>query len=80
MERKTTFRLTTTRKQKQFVRWSDCARRRFTHIFENEVDVFVVISSMDVQQTDNVGVIAKVLQEHDFTESPLGVRLIPECV
>jgi hypothetical protein len=35
---------------------------------------------MDVEQSDYVGVIAKMLQEHDFTEGSLGVGLIPESV
>lgn len=35
---------------------------------------------MDVEQPDYVGVIAKMLQEHDFTEGSLGVGLIPESV
>lgn len=51
-----------------------------THVFENEVNVFVVIGPMDVEQSDYVGVIAKMLQEHDFTEGSLGVGLIPESV
>ena len=51
-----------------------------THVFEYEVNVFVVIGPMDVEQSDNVWVIAKMLQEHDFTKSSLGVGLIPESV
>ena len=51
-----------------------------THVFENEIDVLVVVRSMNVKQANNVGVIAKVLQEHDFTKRALCVRLIPESV
>jgi hypothetical protein len=51
-----------------------------THVFEYEVNVFVVIGPMDVEQSDNVWMIAKMLQEHDFTKSSLGVGLIPESV
>ena len=35
---------------------------------------------MNVQQADNIWMIAKVLQEHDFTKSPLRVRLVAEGV
>lgn len=51
-----------------------------THIFEDEVNVFIVVGSMDVQQSDNVGVITEMLQEHNFTKCPLGVCLISERV
>jgi hypothetical protein len=58
----------------------DQTSNTLTHVLEYEVNVFVVIGPMDVEQSDNVGVIAKMLQEHDFTECSLGVGLIPESV
>lgn len=51
-----------------------------THILKDEVNVFVVVCSVHVQQSDDVGVVAKVLEEHDFPEGPLSVRLVPESV
>jgi hypothetical protein len=35
---------------------------------------------MDVEQSDNVRMITKMLEEHDFSERSLGVSLIPESV
>lgn len=55
-------------------------RYGLTHVFKNQVNVLVVVGPVNVQQADNIWMIAKVLQEHDFTKSPLRVRLVAEGV
>ena len=51
-----------------------------THVLEDEVDVLVVVGAVHIQQPDDVGMVAEVLQEHDLPEGPLRIRLIPESV
>ena len=35
---------------------------------------------MDVEEPDDVGVVTELLEENNFPERPLGVRLVPERV
>ena len=52
----------------------------FTHVLEHEVDVLIVVGAVNIQQPDDVGMVAEVLQEHDLPEGPLRIRLVPESV
>ena len=50
------------------------------HELEDEVEVPVVLGPVHVEQLDDVGVVGELLQEDDFAEGPLGVRLVAERV
>jgi len=51
-----------------------------THVFEDQVDVFVVHSGVDAQESDDVWVSGERLQEHDLSIGALGVCLIGERI
>ena len=50
------------------------------HELEDEVEVPVVLRAVHVEQLDDVGVVGELLQEDDFAEGPLRVRLVAERV
>ena len=50
------------------------------HELEDKVEVPVVFRPVHVQQFDDVGVVGELLQEDDFAEGPLRVRLVAERV
>ena len=50
------------------------------HELEDQVEVAVILRPMDVEQLDNVGVVAEGLEESDLPERPLGIRLVSEGV
>ena len=55
-------------------------RAQLTHVLEHEVDVAVAVGADDVQQPDDVRVMAELLQEQDLAERALRVGRIPERV
>ena len=50
------------------------------HELKHEVEVPVVLRPVDVEQLDDVGVVAELLEEDDLAEGALGVRLVAERV
>jgi hypothetical protein len=54
--------------------------RNLTHVIKHQVNVTIVLCSDDVHKADDVVVTSKLLQVHDFTIRPLGVRGIAKRV
>ena len=52
------------------------------HEVKDKVDVFIVFSSVDVEESDDVfvSVFVELLQEHYFSERPLSICCILECI
>ena len=50
------------------------------HVFEDQVQISVIVRSMDIEQLNNVGMIAEGLEEDDFPKRSLSVSLVAKSV
>ena len=50
------------------------------HELEDQIQIVIVVSPMDVEQLDDVRVVAELPEEDDFSEGALGVRTVAEGV
>ena len=53
---------------------------RRTHIFENEIDISIIISSHHIEQANDVLMMIQLLQKHDFTICSLSISRILRTV
>lgn len=50
------------------------------HILEDQVEIAVIVCRVHVEQSDDVGVIAKGFEKDDFSEGPLRIGLVAKCI